>query len=140
MSSSGPVTDAGSAKVIGEALRFGALGIVNTLFTGAVFLLLMEVLTAQVAYTIAFGTGVIFATVATPRVVFDARPSLARRLAFGGWYLVVYAVGLAVVSVVADVLGLGRLAVVAMTIACTASLGFLGARLLFSSGSRRAPS
>jgi len=134
------VTDVGTTKALGEILRFGALGIVNTVLTGAIFLWLLEVLTAQVAYTIAFGVGVVFAAIATPRVVFAARPSVTRRMAFGAWYIVVYTAGLAVVSVVADVLGLGRLAVVGLTIACTAGLGFLGARFLFSSGSRREPS
>jgi putative flippase GtrA len=116
---------------LGQLARFVAVGGINTVVTGAIFLALSTVVAPAVAYTVAFGAGVIFALTVTPRFVFSERTAPSRRAIYGGWYLVVYLVGLGVVYVVHDVLGLDRWIIVAITVPTTAVLGFLGARRLF---------
>jgi putative flippase GtrA len=115
----------------GQLARFLVVGGANTLATGAIFLALSSWLVPAAAYTIAFMLGVAFAVTVTPRVVFAARASRRGLGLYGAWYLVVYLVGLLVVYVVHDMLGLDRLAVVSVTVPTTAVLGFLGARRLF---------
>ena len=115
----------------GQLMRFVVVGGINTVVTGAIFLALSTVVAPALAYTVAFAAGVIFALTVTPRFVFSERTAPSRRAIYGAWYLVVYLVGLGVVYVVHDVLGLDRWIIVAVTVPTTAVLGFLGARRLF---------
>jgi putative flippase GtrA len=115
----------------GQVVRFVAVGVINTVVTGAIFLALSTVVAPALAYTVAFAAGVIFALVVTPRFVFSERTAPSRRAIYGAWYLVVYLVGLGVVYVVHDVLGLDGWIIVAISVPTTAVLGFIGARRLF---------
>lgn len=115
----------------GQLVRFLVVGGANTALTGAIFLALSGFFAAVVAYTIAFAAGVLFATIVTPRAVFAGPAPRSRRAAYAAWYVFIYLVGLVVVSVADQGLGLSRWAIVALTIAVSATLGFLGARRLF---------
>jgi len=121
-----------------QVLRFLAVGGTNTLVTGAVFLALSAVVAPAVAYTVAFAIGVAFAVLVTPRLVFSDSAPHHRRALYAAWYLLVYVVGLGVVYVVHDILGMDRWVIVAVTVPTTAILGFLGARRLFAVSSRTA--
>jgi putative flippase GtrA len=122
-------TKAGSTG--GQVLRFGALGGVNTALTTAAFYLLAWVLPAEAAFTLVYAGGIVFVALTTPRFVFRSAASWSRRLALAGWYVAVYVVGLGVVSLLDSVLDASRIVVVLGTVAVTAPLSFLGARLLF---------
>jgi putative flippase GtrA len=115
----------------GQLARFVVVGGTNTLVTGAIFLALSGVVAPAIAYSVAFAVGVAFALAVTPRFVFSERTSHNRRAIYGAWYLAVYLVGLGVVYVAHDILGLDRLVIVAVTVPTTAVLGFIGARRLF---------
>ena len=119
------------SSTTGQLVRFLAVGGTNTLVTGGIFLALSSAVAPAVAYTAAFVIGVAFAVVVTPRFVFSERAPHHRRALYGAWNLLVYLVGLGVVYVVHDVLGLDRWVIVAVTVPTTAILGFLGARRLF---------
>lgn len=120
------------SRTAAEAFRFLTVGAVNTAITGLLFYGLSGFLSSAVAYTVAFALGVVFATIVTPRFVFLSRPTINRRLGYVAWYVFIYAVGLLVVHILTDVLGVGRALVVFVSVAGTAVLSFLGARLLFS--------
>jgi putative flippase GtrA len=124
--------NAGSTR--GQVLRFGALGGANTALTTAAFYLLAWVLPAEVAFTIVYAAGIVFVALTTPRYVFRATASWSRRLALAGWYVAVYLLGLGVVALLDSVLDAPRIVVVLGTVAVTAPLSFLGARLLFVRG------
>jgi putative flippase GtrA len=119
------------SSTAGQLVRFLAVGGANTLATGAIFFGLSNAVAPALAYTVAFAIGVAFALGVTPRFVFAERASHNRRAIYGAWYLLVYVVGLGVVYLAHDVLGLDRWAIVAVTVPTTAVLGFLGARRLF---------
>ena len=108
------------------------------MLTGAMFLALSAVWASAVAYTVSFGIGVAFALVVTPRFVFRARVSNARRIRYVGWYLTVYVFGLGVVYFLHDKVMLGNTMVAIVTFVATAGLSFLGARFLFDQRSERA--
>ena len=108
------------------------------MLTGAMFLALTAVWATTFAYTVSFGIGVAFALVVTPRFVFRARVSNARRFRYLAWYLSVYAFGLGVVYLLHDRLMLGNTMVAIVTFVATAGLSFLGARVLFDQRSERA--
>lgn len=118
--------------LLGQASRFVLVGLVNTLLTGGLFYGLAFLLPAWLAYTLAFTLGIVFVATITPRLVFSVRPPMSRRLAYIVWYIVVYLVGLACVAVLSDVLWVDHLRVVIFTVVVTATLGFLGGRVLLA--------
>lgn len=110
--------------------RFLLVGLANTLLTGAIFYYLSSVVAPTLAYTLAFGIGIGFAVTVTPRFVFEVRPQASRRAAYAVWYAVVYLIGLGIVRLLDEVARADRLVVVGLTVAATATLGFLGGRAL----------
>jgi putative flippase GtrA len=121
-----------TSTLSGQASRFIVVGLANTLITGCIFFGLALLLPVWLAYTIAFGLGIVFVTTITPRLVFSARPSVSRRLTYGAWYLVVYFVGLACVTILSNVMHLDHLRVVACSLVATTTLSFFGGRVLFA--------
>jgi putative flippase GtrA len=122
----------GRSARLAEVGRFLVVGLANTAVTGAIFFGLAFVVPQTIAYTIAFGLGVGFAVGVTPRFVFSARPARSRRALYAGWYLLVYLVGLGLVQVLETVVGAERLTITVVTVATTASLSYLGGRLLLA--------
>lgn len=115
----------------GQALRFLLVGGTNTAVTTAGFYLLALVLQARIAFTLVYLAGIAFVTAVTPQLVFGARASRRRRLVLALWYVAVYLVGLGMVSLLAGTFSAPRIAVVLGTVAVTAPLSFVGARVLF---------
>jgi putative flippase GtrA len=136
MSSSRAGGGADLAELFGQARRFVFVGLANTFATGAIFYVLTFVLPAWLAYTVAFAMGILFVVIATPRLVFLVRPRLQRRMAYAFWYIVVYAVGLAMVQTLDGLLRASHAQVVAFTVATTAALGFFGGRSILTRTAR----
>ena len=132
------MTDAIGRRTSSQALRFLLVGAINTVLTGARFLALSAVWASALAYTVSFGIGVAVALIVTPRFVFRARVSSARRIRYAGWNFTVYVFGLGVVYVLHDKVMLGNTMVAIVTFVATAGLSFLGARFLFDQTSERA--
>ena len=133
----------GRGTTSGQALRFVALGCFNTGATIVGFYLLSGVVSPHVAFTIIYAAGIAFVMIVTPGYVFGARAPWSRRALLGLVYLCSYVVGLGVITLLRDVLGAPRLVVVLGTVAVTAPLGFVGARLLVgrqAAGSGSTPS
>lgn len=126
------MTSLNAPTLLGQASRFVLVGLVNTLLTGGLFYGLAFLLPAWLAYTLAFTLGIVFVATITPRLVFSVRPPMTRRLAYIVWYIVVYLIGLACVAVLSDVLWVDHLRVVIFTVVVTATLGFLGGRVLLA--------
>jgi putative flippase GtrA len=126
-----PIADRWSVE-LRRSRRFIVVGATNTLATGALFVLLAQVLAPRLAYTIVFALGLAVTTVATGRWVFENdRLSLRRAAVFAGWYLLVYGIGLLVLTP----LERARIAepIMAVTvIAVTAPLNYLGGRVVFT--------
>ncbi len=114
----------------GQVLRFVLVGGMNTVVTTAAFYLLALAIPARVAFTVVYLAGLVFVTAVTPQLVFGARSSPRRRVMLALWYLGTYLVGLGMVSLLAGALSAPRIAVVLGTVAVTAPLSFVGARLL----------
>jgi putative flippase GtrA len=119
-----------SPTLLGQASRFIVVGLVNTLLTGSLFYGLALLLPVWLAYTLAFALGLVFVSAITPRLVFSVRPSISRRLAYAFWYFVVYLVGLGWVAVLSDVMHVDHLRVVVFTLIVTATLSFVGGRVV----------
>jgi putative flippase GtrA len=126
-----PIADRWSVE-LRRSRRFIVVGATNTLATAALFVLLAQVLAPRLAYTIVFALGLAVTTVATGRWVFENdRLSLRRAAVFAGWYLLVYGIGLLVLTP----LERARIAepIMAVTvIAVTAPLNYLGGRAVFT--------
>jgi putative flippase GtrA len=114
-------------------VRFVLLGGANTLASTVAFYLLSLAVSTRVAWTIAYAAGIAFVVVVTPGYVFGARAPWRRRFLLGLWYVCTYLVGLGVITLLESAFSAPRIAVVLGTVAVTAPLGFLGARLLVGS-------
>ena len=125
--------NAGSTR--GQVLRFGALGGANTRCTTAAFYLLAWVLPAEVAFTIVYAAGIVVrrpdhSALRLPRDrVLVARGSLSPA---GTWPCTSWAWAWWRCSTRCS--DAPRIVVVLGTVAVTAPLSFLGARLLFVRG------
>jgi hypothetical protein len=88
------------------------------------------VLQARIAFTIVYVAGLAFVVLVTPGYVFGSRSAWPRRVLLAFWYVGTYLVGIGVISLLTSVVSASRIAVVLGTVAVTAPLGFIGARLL----------
>ena len=114
-----------------SVLRFLVVGGSNTAITLVLFALLARVMPPWLAYTVAFSLGLVYTTLLTGRFVFGADNTWRSSGLFIGWYLAVYAVGLAVVQTV-QALGVDSPDLLALlTVVVTAPLNFLGGRFIF---------
>jgi putative flippase GtrA len=113
----------------GELLRFGLLGAANTIATGAGFYALSFLVPAAVAFTIVYVCGIALVSLATPGFVFGSTPTRARRAGLALVYAGVFVMGQAMIRLLQH-LDAPRLGVVLGTLAVTAPLGFVVARLL----------
>ena len=135
MSVERPVTDAGwSISVLrGEFLRFAFLGFAKTLATAILFYLLAAILPAKVAYTLLWVAALGVTALVTPRYVFGIRASRLRIALLLGWYMVIWAVGILVVSLLEN-LSDSRAVITFGTVFVTAPFSFVGARFFVGKG------
>lgn len=118
---------------LSRLLRFGTVGAVNTLGTGAAFVVLSQVLPPPVAYTIVYAVGLGATTVVTARWVFDNdRLRLSRGVAFVVWYGCVYLLGLGIVASLDSRTDLSTIQIAVAIIGATAPLNYLGGRFIFT--------
>jgi len=114
----------------GQAIRFGAVGAVNTLGTSLLFYVLLFAVPTQVAYTISYLVGIAFVALTSPRFAFGVRASHRQRVSLMGCYLVVYCCGLGVATLAREGLDLSKAVTVVGTLLVTAPLNFVGSRLV----------
>lgn len=125
-----PTAEAG--RRYGQFVRFLLVGGSNTLVTLALFVLLQRWLAPTAAYTVVFVLGLAYTTAMTAAVVFGARLTWRTALAFVGWYLLVYGVGLLVVQLLHTFWEPSSLVTAVVTVGVTAPLNFVGGRFLFA--------
>lgn len=122
----------------GAAWRFLLVGGANTAATTALLVVLSYVMPGWLAFTIAFGLGLVFSTVFAARWVFTSDGSRRAALVYAACYLVIYLVGLACIE-------LFRLwdwppFLNALSTLVTAPLGFLSGRIVFRERQRQGES
>ena len=87
-------------------IRFLIAGAVNTLLTVVLYLGLLDLMSHAAAYTVAFVTGIVISYLLNRSFVFRSNGGLDTVVLFPLVYVVQYIVGLAVVLIWVDVLGL----------------------------------
>ena len=133
-----PASGTRHTSVGSQLLRFIVLGAGNTLFTGLIYFLLAQILPLLIAYSIAWGIGLLIVAVLTPRIVFKASETGARtKFGVAIAYLTAFLVGLLVTALL-DAWGWPTWAIVLASLAASASTSFLGSRWVVSrtAGSR----
>jgi lysylphosphatidylglycerol synthetase-like protein (DUF2156 family) len=121
----------------GPFVRFAVLGAAKTVATAALLYGLVVIMPPRVAYTLLYVAGLVVVALVTPSYVFGVRASRTRLSLLLGWYVVVYFVGLGVVSLL-DALSDSRAVIAVGSVFITAPISFAGARLAV--GSRPAAS
>lgn len=115
----------------GRLVRFAAVGVGNTGLTTALLVLLTFLVDVQIAYAIAYGTGLCFATWANASFVFRSSLSARRAISFACWYVGVFVLGLLVLRLLRDRTDLTDPLVALAVVAVTAPVNFVGGRLIF---------
>ena len=106
--------------------EFGAFlffGVLNTLLTYGVYLLLLLVVSYPVAYSASYAAGIFLSYVLNARFVFRERLRLSKALQYPVVYVVQYLLGLGLLYLMVEMFHLSEvvapLAVVLMTVPCT---------------------
>lgn len=113
-----------------EALRFLLVGGANTVLTTLLFYGLLNVLRPSAAFTATYVTGLVSASIATPRIVFRTRPRHGHGLVLMAMYAALYGVGVVIVIILSSA-GAPDLLIATGTMMVSAPLAFLSARHLF---------
>ena len=124
---------------LGPFARFLVSGAFNTLVTYLLYLLLLQFLSYRISYTISYAAGIVLAYELNRVFVFKAPRSLASIAATPLIYLLQYCVGLGVVSLWVEYLGLSARIAPLVAIALTVPLTFVLTRWVFlgRAGNRR---
>lgn len=126
--------NSGSRTLGAAGWRFLVVGGANTVATTALLVGLSYLVPGWLAYTIAFGLGLLFSTIFAARWVFTSRGSRRAALVYALCYVAIYLAGLAVVAAV-RALGWPEF-LNALSIVVTAPLGFLAGRIVFQERER----
>ena len=120
------------------AWRFLIVGGTNTLATTGILVALSYLMEGWLAYTIAFGTGILYSTIFASRWVFTRAASAKATVLYAVCYIVIYLVGLACVAIIRS-FGWPEF-LNALSVFVTAPLGFLAGRLVFREQQRKGDS
>jgi putative flippase GtrA len=113
----------------GAGWRFLLVGGANTAITGLILIGLSYLMPGWLAYTIAFGLGIVFSTVFAARWVFTREGSFRDSVVYAICYGLIYLVGLVCVQVIRS-WGWPEFLNV-LSIVVTAPLGFIAGRVIF---------
>jgi putative flippase GtrA len=119
----------------GAAWRFLLVGGANTLVTMALLVGLSYLMPGWLAYTIAFGLGLVFSTVMASRWVFTREGSGRAAIVYALCYVAIYLVGLGCVAIVRALDWPEFLN--ALSVLVTAPLGFVAGRIVFRERQRQ---
>ena len=119
---------------VGAAWRFLVVGGTNTVATSLLLIVLSYLMEGWLAYTIAFGVGLVYSTLFASRWVFTRAASWRVTLLYACCYIVIYFVGLACVAVIRSLEWPEFLNVLSVVV--TAPLGFVAGRLVFREDQR----
>ncbi|HXC45505.1 MAG TPA: GtrA family protein [Solirubrobacteraceae bacterium] len=112
-------------------------GTANTLLTGLMLLALMQVIEADIAYTMVFVAGLAFTTILSSRFVFRSRLTMVTAPPFIVWYLFIYLVGVTVVHFATYMWHISHVYTTIVVICVTAPLNFIGGNYIFGAGGAR---
>ena len=115
--------------------RFLFVGAANTAASYALYLLLLFAIDYRIAYTIAFGAGLIGGYLAHARFVFGARPGARSAAGYVATYGLMYLVSLLVLYIAVDRLSVPKTFAMLVALAFTVPLSFI----LLRRGFRRPP-
>ena len=106
-------------------IRFVAVGAINTGITFLLYLLLLAFVEYRVAYTIAFVSGIAISYVLNSTFVFPGRGDAVALMRFPLVYLVQYACGWALLTVLVARLGVGEIMAMGIVVGVTVVLTYV---------------
>lgn len=116
----------------GTIPRFAVAGVVNTGATYIAYLLLLQVASYRVAFTLAFVLGILLSYALSALFVFRQRTSWRTFLRFPWIYVVQYLLGLLLVTLAVEWLGLPAWLAPLAALSITIPLTYLLSRALFA--------
>ena len=112
--------------------RFLLAGAANTLGTLAIYLLLLEVLPAFVAWAIAFAIGIVFINIVYPRFVFRVRGTIMAAAGNSAYYVVGFLISETLLSTLTHWLSIGPRISGVVVAAAMVPVNFLVARFFYT--------
>ena len=124
-----------SRSLASSAWRFVLAGASNTLVTTVLLIGLSYIMEAWLAYTVAFGVGLVYSTIFASRWVFTRAGSRRATILYAFCYVGIYFVGLGCIVVIGSFEWPEFLN--ALSVLVTAPLGFVTGRLVFRERQRK---
>jgi putative flippase GtrA len=124
-------------RLASEGGRFLGVGAANTLLSFAVYQGLLFLVPYRVAYTLSFVLTLAFTAVMNARLVFGTRLTARAAVRYAVFYLASYALGLLVVVLLVEGLGVSAVLAPLAAVAVLLPVSFFGSRLALSGPPRR---
>lgn len=112
-----------------EALGFLVFGAINTGVTLILYQIFLFFLPPPAAYTLMFACGILISAGLYSRFVFASALQWQRLLAYALFYLASYAVGLGLLALFVEVVGIDSRIAIFIVVAIMTPLNFAGARM-----------
>jgi len=106
-------------------LKFSGVGIITTLASYSLYLFLIVFFNYQIAYVVAFVSGIAFSFVLNSTYVFKVQQTVRKFILFPLVYLVQYLLGAMLMGVVIEVLGVSNLIAPLFVIFCLMPVSYL---------------
>lgn len=113
-------------------LRFFLAGGGNTFATYLLYLLLLQFMGYRLAYSITFVAGIAFGYLINAFWVFDKPPTARSALAYPVVYFVQYLMGLALLALIVEIMGVPQVIAPLIVVAFTLPTMFLMTKFIFS--------
>lgn len=115
-----------------QFLRFVAAGLVNTVVTYGIYLVLVPHMHYLVAYSITYAIGIALSFVLNTRFVFGVETTWRRMTLFPLVYVVQYLTGAVALHVCVAAFGMRRDVAMAVAIACSVPMTFFAGKLVLT--------
>lgn len=120
-----------------EFARFLLVGASNTLLSWVLFVVLVRFMPYLAAYTLAYAAGIVNSYFLNVRFVFKERISFASFLKFPLAYLLQYALGMFLMWLLADKLGMQPESAMVLVVCVTIPVTFLANRIILKTSVKR---
>jgi putative flippase GtrA len=122
---------ASAKRSAAQLRRFVIVGIINSLATYGLYLLLNFFVAYEIAYTISFAAGILISARFNASYTFKTALILRRLLKFAGFYILNYCLGLGCLAVFIDYLHWHETIAPIFVLMITGPIGFLGSKYVF---------
>jgi len=121
---------------LSAGIKFLIVGVINTLLTYAIFVVLTFFVATWIAFTFAYAIGLVWTVFMSSKWVFSSRTVPKKILKFSVMHLILFLIGQAVIWFFANQGIRDKLLISAIIIALTAPLSYVAGKFVFTGNQR----